>query len=151
MQECSSPFCPGHDEHHDQGRQHHAQSGAHTARDPRRDPAHIGGDIDGEGAGRAFAHRDEIDQLLHGHPALLGHRALDEGDHGVAPAEGEGADQEKAPEQLKKDHSALLPDRSAIPRTALPMITGSALTFRIHTSTKAHTMTETEKIGRAHV
>ncbi len=54
----------GDDQDDDEGRENHAQSSADRAEHAAHHHAHVGGDVHREGAGRAFADRYEVDELL---------------------------------------------------------------------------------------
>ena len=63
-----------------------------------------GGGVDGDDARGALAHGEVVGELLLGGPALfLHHLTLEDGEHGVAPAEGADPDLGKGEEEVGVD------------------------------------------------
>ena len=82
-------------------------------------------------------------QLLGLHPAALYYLLLDHGNHGIAAAKSEGANEKEHPEKFQKDHFCIL--LSAVRADTRPMtphraITRKVLTFKKAVSTKERPM-----------
>ncbi|SCJ42241.1 Uncharacterised protein [uncultured Blautia sp.] len=86
---------------HQEGGQHHAQRGAEGAEGAAYLISYEGGGVDGNGARCGLGNGDNVQNVPVLQPAAaFRHLTLDQGDHGVASAKGEGADFGKSPEQL---------------------------------------------------
>ena len=85
----------------DEGREHQAQGGDAAAGAAPVLVSHKGGRVHGNDAGGALADGKVVGELLLGGPALLLHHlALEDGEHGVAAAEGADPDLGEGPKQI---------------------------------------------------
>ena len=101
----------GDEEHKDEGGQDDGEGGRGRAEDAHEvgatavddgGVAYVGGGIDADGTGGHLRHGDDVGELTHGHPVVVGdYLTLDHGDHGVAAAEAEEADEEEGVEELE--------------------------------------------------
>ena len=83
----------GNDHNNHNGREHQAQGGKDPAGDPRLTAAHKGSGVHRDDARGALAHGVVVGQFALGGPALVLHQLpLEDGQHGVAAAEGAHAD-----------------------------------------------------------
>lgn len=62
--------------------------------------SHKGGRVDRNGSGRRLGNRNNFQNVLFAYPPfVIHHFPLNERDHGITAAEGEGADFEKGPKE----------------------------------------------------
>ena len=73
-------------------RQDGPQRAYHAAPYPLQFITHENGDIHRENARQRLRHREKVKELLLAEPAAVHHLPLDEGNHGIAPADGKHAD-----------------------------------------------------------
>ena len=100
------------EQHQDERREHHGESGRHAAQHPPRMPvsgidhagvAHVGGRIDAYRAGGHLADGHNVRELPARQPVVaVDHLALDEGNHGIAAAEAEQPDFEETIKEIQK-------------------------------------------------
>ena len=94
----------GGDHHNDhQGREHQPKGSHRPPGNARLTAAHKGGGVDGDDAGGALAHGVVVRQLALGGPLFVLHQLpLEDGQHGIASAEGTHPDPGEGQEQIDK-------------------------------------------------
>ena len=145
-------FC--NNENNDKAGHNHAHSGAEGSEYRSQQAAlisshnrtYIGGHIHCKGAGSGLTHRNEVDQRFCRDQIAptQGNLLLDHRQHGVAAAEGHGANHKEGQKQLQKTHFFALLSIAievTIPNTAQPMITKITLISKIAVRRKLPPMT----------
>ena len=95
----------GQRQHDDAGGQHAPCRGHNGAGQPRHPDAHKSGRVDGDGPGGHLSDGHDVGELVHGQPGVLVHHLLlDQRHGGIAAADAEQSDLEKAPEKLGEKH-----------------------------------------------